>query len=335
MSVGAMPQAVRGATFAQGQTPPSPPLVPSPQVPPSIQQDSPTVDDGGEVIETPDDSGEQPSDDSTGEPPEPNKTNPLQPAGSDIDAIIRTRINDDLWDAMKGDLPCLTATRDCISSLQSAATQHNPLLKEVDARIEEINNKIEEARAANKKAVKLSVMTPALQALIQPQQIQQADGTTHQTGGFISNLASLFTNPTGTLDKLLNAVGVPLLQASFGGNAENQRNAIAISDLQVKSAELQRGRAELANKIREQVYLAAFEYDEAAREFQISQEIAKRDAARMRLLEVEYRFGGGNSNSYLSSLNGLDVRKAQTYRSWASMRSRIEKMKLLVLGVEE
>ncbi|MGL5923362.1 hypothetical protein [Chroococcidiopsis sp.] len=308
------------------QTPPPPPLVPPPQTPlpqnPSIQQGSPPQTD---------DSGEE----STGEPRQPNKTNPLEPAGSDLDAIIRTRINDDLWNAMKGDLPCLTATRDCISSLQSAATQHNPLLKEVDARIEEINNKIEEARSANKKAVKLSVMTPALQALIQPQQIQQTDGKTHQTGGFISNLASLFTNPTGTLDKLLNAVGVPLLQASFGGNAENQRNAIAISDLQVKSAELQRGRAELANKIREQVYLAAFEYDEAAREFQISQEIAKRDAARMRLLEVEYRYGGGDSNSYLSSLNGLDSRKAQTYRSWASMRSRIEKIKLLVLGVEE
>jgi hypothetical protein len=56
------------------------------------------------------------------------------------------------------------------------------------------------------------------------------------------------------LDKLLNVVGIPLLQASFGGNAENQRNAIAISDLQVKVAELQRGRAELAQKIREQVY---------------------------------------------------------------------------------
>jgi len=40
--------------------------------------------------------------------------------------------------------------------------------------------------------------------------------------------------------------------SSFG-NAENQRNAIAISDLQVKVAQLRRGRAELAQKIREQV----------------------------------------------------------------------------------
>jgi hypothetical protein len=196
-----------------------------------------------------------------GKVPEPSQTNPLEPAGADIDAIVKTRINDDLWESMKGDLPSLTATRDCISSLQAAATSHNPLLLESDKRIEEINNKIESARASNKKAVKLSVLTPALQALLQPQVIKNADGKEKQTGGFLSNLASLFINPVGSLDKLLNAVGIPLLQASFGGNAENQRNAIAISDLQVKSAELQRGRAELAQKIREQVAQYGFQGD--------------------------------------------------------------------------
>lgn len=236
---------------------------------------------------------------------------------------------------MKGDLPCLAATRDCISSLQSSATQHNPLLSEIDQRIEEINGKIDEARATNKKAVRLSVLTPALQALLQPQIIKQTDGSERQTGGLLSNLTSLFINPASTLDKLLNAVGIPILQASFGGNQETQRNAIAISDLQVKVAELQRGRAELAQKIREQVYLAAFEYDEAAREFQIAQEMAKRDVARMKLLQIDYRFGDGDSNTYLSSLNSLDNRKGQTYRAWTAMRSRIEKIKLLVLGVEE
>lgn len=55
----------------------------------------------------------------------------------------------------------------------------------------------------------------------------------------------------------------------------------------------------------------------------------------MRSLQVEYRYGRGDSNSYLSSLNSLDSRKAQSYRAWAAMRAQIEKIKLLVLGVEE
>lgn len=134
---------------------------------------------------------------------------------------------------------------------------------------------------------------------------------------------------------MLSAVGVPLLQSQFGGNELNQRNAIAISDLQVKVAELQRGRAELAQKIREQLYLAIFDYDEAAREFQISQEVAKRDTARVQLLTIDYRFGSDDTNSYLNTLNSLDRQRSQTYRAWAAMRSRIEKIKLLVLGVEE
>ncbi|MBE9193344.1 hypothetical protein IQ230_23975 [Gloeocapsopsis crepidinum LEGE 06123] len=283
-------------------------------------------------------SNEQPTEETESEPepevPEPLQTNPLEPAGTDIDTIIKARINDDLWEAMKGELPCLTATRDCISQLQATATGRNPLLLEIDNRIEEINMRIEEARASNKKSIRLSVLTPALQALLSPQTITQ-NGRTRTTGGFLSNIISIFTNPVGIVDKLLSAVGVPLLQSTFGGNEQNQRNAIAISDLQVKSAELQRGRAELAQKIREQVYLAVFDYDDAAREFQISQEVAKRDAARMQLLEVEYRFGEGNTNSYLNSLNSLDGKKGQTYRAWATLRSRIEKIKLLVLGVDE
>jgi len=255
--------------------------------------------------------------------------------GSDIDTIIKTQINDDLWEQMKGALPCLEATRSCISSLQAAATRKNPLLIEIDKRIEEINTKIEEAKVANKKSVRLSVLTPGVQALLSPQIITHRDGTSRQTGGLISNVLSIFTSPTSLVDKIFSAIGIPLLQSQFGGNPETQRNAIAISDLQIKVAELQRGRAELAQKIREQVYLAAFDYDEAAREFQISQEVAKRDASRIQLLQVEYRFGDGDTNNYLNSLNSLDSRKAQTYRSWAAMRSRIEKIKLLVLGIEE
>lgn len=262
-------------------------------------------------------------------------SNPLEPAGNDLDNIIQSQINDDLWAALKGDLPCLEATRDCISQLQQEAVQRNPLLVEIDTRIEEINTKIEEARIANNDSIQLGIFSPGLQVLLQPQIYENDDGTSTQTSGILENIAAIFTTPTGVFDRLLSAIGVPILQSFFGGNEDNQRNAIAISDLQVKVAELQRGRAELANKIREEVYLAVFDYDDAAREFQISQEIAKRDAARVELLAVEYRLGEGDSNTYLNTLNSLDGKKAQTYRSWSAMRSRIEKIKLLVLGLEE
>ena len=97
-----------------------------------------------EVEQTPDD-----PDTSSDEPK--TDTNPLNPAGNSIDALIQKGINADLWQQMKGNLPCVDATTECITQLQQLAAQHNPLLKEVDARIEEIQQKITEANAQNKK----------------------------------------------------------------------------------------------------------------------------------------------------------------------------------------
>lgn len=137
-------------------------------------------------------------------------------------------------------------------------------------------------------------------------------------------------------NEVLKAVGIPLFDKLFGGgNEQAHSRAIAISDLQVKLAEIQRERAKLANQVKEKVALAVFDFDTSRREFQISQEVAQRESARMHLTEVEYRLGQGDSNSYLAQLTSLDARKAQTFRAWASLRSQLEKIKLLVLGTPD
>jgi hypothetical protein len=46
-------------------------------------------------------------------------------------------------------------------------------------------------------------------------------------------------------EPLIRTIGIPLFEGTQGGNGDAQRNAIAISDLQIKVAELQRGRAQL------------------------------------------------------------------------------------------
>jgi len=134
------------------------------------------------------------------------------------------------------------------------------------------------------------------------------------------------------VNNILSLIGIPLLEGITGTNAEAQRNAIAISDLQVKSAELMRGRAELAEKIRESVAIQVIDFDSSAREFQISQVIAQGKVTRMELVEVGYRFGESNTENYLGQLSAMDQKKAATLRSWTQMRSRLERIKLLVLG---
>lgn len=239
----------------------------------------------------------------------------------------------DLWQQMKGDLPCVDATTECIAELQQMAAQQNPLLQEIDARIEEISNKIEEAKAQNKKSVDLSVLRPAARVFLEPSFTQQT-ATGQRQPGPIEKITQIFTSPVGVINEVLRAVGIPLFDKLFGGSDQNQQRAIAISDLAVKLAEIQRGRAELADKVKEKVALAVFDFDTSRREFQISQEISKREAARMQLVEVEYKLGQGSTEAYLAQLSSLDRNKGTVWRSWASLRSQLEHIKLLVLGVQ-
>lgn len=237
---------------------------------------------------------------------------------------------------MRGDLPCVDATTECIAQLQETAAQQNPLLIEIDARIEEISTKIEEAKVQNKKSIDISVLRPAARVFLEPTFTNTLSSQPKQRQrGPVDKLVSIFTSPMGVINEVLRAVGIPLFDKLFGGSDQNQERAIAISDLAVKLAELQRSRAELAEQIKEKVALAVFDFDTSRREFQISSEVSKREAARMQLVEVEYRLGGGSSESYLSQLSSLDKQKAQSFRAWSSLRSQLEKIKLLVLGIDE
>jgi hypothetical protein len=77
------------------------------------------------------------------------------------------------------------------------------------------------------------------------------------------------------------------------------------------------------------------DFDVLRRDFQISQEIARRDATKMKLIEVGYRFGEGDTTAYLNQLSSLDKQKAETYRQWARMRSQMARIKILVIGAKE
>ncbi|KHG39914.1 MULTISPECIES: hypothetical protein [Aphanizomenon] len=75
-----------------------------------------------------------------------------------------------------------------------------------------------------------------------------------------------------------------------------ERFAIAISDLQIKVAELQRARAQLADTIREKVAVALVKFDEGRTDFQITQVVGARAIDQFKVFE--YR--GSNNFSGLS-----------------------------------
>ncbi|GAX45653.1 hypothetical protein NIES4075_66740 [Tolypothrix sp. NIES-4075] len=116
-------------------------------------------------------------------------------------------------------------------------------------------------------------MTPALQYLLGP---ATTAGQEKRSPGIIDNVLGILRGDVSLINGLLRVVGIPFFEGTQGGNADAQRNAIAISDIQVKVAELQRGRAKLADEIREKVAVALVKFDEARTDFQTSQIVASR-----------------------------------------------------------
>jgi hypothetical protein len=104
----------------------------------------------------------------------------------------------------------------------------------------------------------------------------------------------------------------------------------------VKLAEIENKRGDLAHQLREQVILQVLDFDQVRREFQVTQEISKREVTRMKVIEIDYRFSAAiDTPRYLNQLSDLDQQKASAFRAWARLRAQLARIKLLVLGAEE
>jgi hypothetical protein len=276
--------------------------------------------------------------------------NPLNSAGTSLDRLIEMQFNEDVWSAMLGDLPCLDVSESCVQQLQSMAIGNSLALQAIDERVELVNAKIDEARANNQRTINLGIFEPALQYFLRvedlPAVAEVRDGAGNiitparpaRRRGFLDRVGDLFSgNGTlGIINDVFSLIGVPLFRNATGGDAAAQQRQIAIADLQVKVAEIENKRGELANQLRERVILEVLDFDQIRREFQISQEISRRETLRLQIIEQNYRFAVGTMNTpqYLAQLSALDERKANTFRSWARLRSQLTRIKLLVLGSE-
>lgn len=261
--------------------------------------------------------------------------NPLNPAGDSLDKLIKLRLNEDLYKAMLGELPCLETQEACIKELQTLAVANSKSLKAIDERVAIINQKIDEARRNNQRTINLSVFEPLVQSYLKIDTVTTVNSqgkSQTQTRGFFNKVLGIFSGIAG-LNEVLSLVGVPLFKNLGGGDAAAQGRTIAIGDLQVKLAEIENKRGDLADKTREAVLIQVLDFDVARKDFQVSQEIARREVVRSKLREVDYRYSTTvTTDGYLSSLSGLDRTKADSYRQWARLRSQLARIKIIVLG---
>jgi hypothetical protein len=276
-------------------TPPPPPPPPKPPLPPALRE-------------------------------VPN--NPLA-APQNIDDLLKLRMTEDLWVAMYSPLSCLDVTPDCIARLQQEAVQNSPVIKQLEAKISTVNQKIEEAKTNNKKSIDLSIFEPALQVFLKQETVVE-NGQTRKIG-FVERVSQIFSNPGSLLNDLLGAIGIPLLRGSYGGNDAQQNRAIQISDLVVKVAEMERIKTEVGAKTREKIQQLMLEFDVLAREFQAEQAIAQSESKSFKLYSVTYAAGDGDTNIYLNRKGQLDKTKLQVFKYWSRVRGQITAIKTVVM----
>ncbi|AGF53718.1 slr6068 (plasmid) [Synechocystis sp. PCC 6803] len=248
----------------------------------------------------------------------------------ELDELVDNKISEDVWQQMLGELPCSVTTEDCINQLQNVAVQNSRLLADLQEKIDEAQNAVDEARRKNLDSIAIGNFSPFIQTFL------------YSTLGPVSNgVEPPVNNPFrlilgNTLSAFLGqGLGALFNWSDYAANDSQQQRAIAIGDIQIKIAELQRNKAELTQKLREQVVFEALKLEEIARNFQIEQEIAKRDKQRLEIAKVSYRFGEGDSERYLNQISAYDRQKAATFREWSRLRSQVITVKLLVLGGQD
>ena len=253
-------------------------------------------------------------------------------------------MNSDIWRELRGELPCLESSPGCIQQLQSKATQDSALLRDIDSKIDELQSKIDEAVASNKKSINLAILTPGLQILINPINQTGSSSTTgktttttsgNSTTGLLGNLGLLFSKPSLVIDKVLGGIAIPLIQSFFGGAKEQRDSAIATTDLQLKVTQLTQVRAQMANTIKEKVLESALDLDQNKREFQATLLSIQLLEQQTKIVQLEFRLGQHSSLEMLAQEKSFNEANLSAFRQWGTLKSSIQKLKVLVLGVED
>lgn len=329
---------------------PAKPAAKSPAAPPAPKPQTPTVQpesgdeaeeepaEDAEPAEEPEDGDEPNSADTGKDPTEIGGKAPRNPLNAlpeeSLDRLIETKINDELWSALTKPLPCTNASKVCVDQLTQRAIAASPVLKAISQRVEGVNEKIEEAKATDKKTVDIGVFKPVVQSYLKPVvEEKQADGSTRRIGP-VQRFINIFRNPLSAIDEVFGLIGIPLFEKQTGTNAESARTKLAISDLQVKIAAIEAEKIKIIAVIRSDVVRTVLDFEEAKRGYQVSQEVARRSILQHKLRTLDYRFGGQTTDSYLQALNALDQRKAATYGQWSKLRRSLAEVKLIVLGFD-
>lgn len=208
------------------------------------------------------------------------------------------------FESLKGDLPCLDSSSSCIKLLTEKAIANSPNLKALALQITQNETNVKAVAEAGKGNI-FSSIAPFVPFLTVP---ATALGLGGVIGTVIGNLAGNSRSDTATA----------------------QSNA----NLQIQIALVEKTKIEVKERLEDSVIQSLIVFDSLKVESDISVAIANRESSRFKLIEVAYRLGEGDTNSFIALQNGLDRTRVTVTKNKSAMRSQAAKIRRIVLGDE-
>jgi hypothetical protein len=179
------------------------------------------------------------------------------------------------WSATAQELPCLESSPDCLATLTTLAISQSSEIAAINQRLELTSDRINYAQARE-----WTLYLPS------------------STTSFLS------ADPVQWIDPLR------LVQNLLGGG-DVAANRLAISDLEIKAADLLRRREEVAEAIAEDVIDLVLDYEASGRRLEALDGRLTTQLQRQAVLEVRYRTGQGTTDQMLSMWQQTDELRAR------------------------
>ncbi len=260
--------------------------------------------------------------DDSGQEEKPQNTDDIQTSddGSNLDEKLDGREDAEQDDLLKGDLPCLDSTPECVRQLQELAIANSPDIRALDTQI-----------GSSGDAVKLAA-------------IQGQGSFTESIAPFVSAIAPILlqnSRPQAlgeirtSLESRLLFEALPIIISGRATSDANQtRNSQANADLQIKLAQLEKTKTEVAIALKGKVADEVILFENIKDESNLQSTIVKRENARAKLIEIAYRMGESDTISQIARLNDFDRKKIIASQLKTRLRSQALKIQRLVKGSE-
>jgi len=207
------------------------------------------------------------------------------------------------FEALKGDLPCLDSTASCIKLLSDLAVANSETLKGLDLQISTSQDNAKEIAKAGQGNI-FSTVQPFAPLL---------------TGVPLIGVGGAIATVLGNL---------------AGNSRTDQTIAQNNATLAIRVAEIERSKLVIKDKIEDSVVQELVIFDNLRVQADIAVAIANRESSRFKLIEVGYRLGEGDTNSFIALQNGLDRTRVAVTKDKSALRIQAAKIRRIVLGDE-